>query len=550
MTGSQGRNASAMGDVDFDMVIVGAGFAGMYMLHKARGMGMTARVFEAGDDVGGTWYWNRYPGARCDVDSFEYNYAFFEEIDDSWYWTERFAAQPEIFSYARHVADRLDLRRDITFETRIASAHWDDDAGSWTVTTDGGDSVTARFVVMATGCLSVPNLPQIEGVHDFAGEVFHTADWPRQPVDFSGKRVGIIGTGSSGCQTIATIAPQVGELYVFQRTANHCIPANNGPIEDEHYRHLKSNNKELREKWHSTPFGMSVPFGMRSALEVSSAERRAAYEARWQLGGLSFAGVFDDLLRNEEANRTASDFVAEKIREIVKDPHTADRLTARDHPLGTKRLALVIDYYEAFNRDNVHLISARDRPIDRIEPKGVVAGGELVELDMLIYATGYDAMSGALLAIDIRGRDGVSLRDMWAEGPESYLGLGIAGMPNLFIVTGPGSPSVLSNMIASIEQHVEWISDCLSYLRDNGIDRIEPTAQAQEEWMAHVDEVANETLFVKARSWYTGANIEGKPQRFTPYVNGFAEYRVMICDIAEHGYRGFALTRSPQSAAA
>lgn len=528
-----------------DVIVVGAGFAGLYMLQRLRQLGLSARVIEAAPDVGGTWYWNRYPGARCDVASVEYCYSFSPEIDEAWNWSERFATQPEILRYIRFAADRLDLRRDITFGTRVLSATYEEAGHAWTVTTDRGEAITARYCVMATGNLSVPVLPDIAGIGDFGGTILHTAAWPEAGADLTGKRVGVIGTGSSGCQLIPEIAPLAGELVVFQRTANHCLPAGNQPMEERYYRRIKGKYADIRKKWRASPLGTSMPAGSRSALDVTDAERTATYQHHWEIGGASLVTAFDDIFVDAEANRTAADFVADKIRTIVADPDVAEQLVPADHPIGSKRVALVSSFYETFNRDNVRLVSAGRAPIERIAPDGVVAGGENIPLDVLVFATGFDAITGALLAIDIRGRDGVALRELWRDGPVAYLGVAIAGLPNLFIVTGPGSPSVLSNVVSSIEQHVEWIGDCLAWLGAHDVTEIDADADMQAAWMDHTDQVAQLTLFPKAKSWYSGDNVAGKPHRFAPYVGGLANYAAKIGQVAADGYAGFNLSPAP-----
>jgi cyclohexanone monooxygenase len=524
-----------------DAVVVGAGFAGMYMLHRLRGLGLTARVFEAGAGVGGTWYWNRYPGARCDVESMDYSYSFSEDLQQQWRWTERYAAQPEILTYANHVADRFDLRRDIQFDTRVTSAVFDAAAARWTVETDRGDRVEARFCIMATGCLSDAQVPDFPGFGDFAGTWYHTGRWPHAGVDFTGRRVGIIGTGSSAIQSIPIIAGQARHLYVFQRTPNYSMPAHNAPLDPEYERRVKAGYADFRRQARESRVGFVTERSGDSALAVPAAEREREFEKRWRRGGLGFSAAYTDLLTSPEANDTAADFFRAKIRAIVKDPAVADLLCPKTYPLGTKRLCVDTGYYATFNRDNVTLVDVSRAPIERITPAGVRTGGVEYAVDDLVFATGFDAMTGALLNIDIRGREGGRLQDAWAEGPRTYLGLTVAGFPNLFMITGPGSPSVLSNMIVSIEQHVDWIADCLVYLRDRGLATIEATAPAQETWVRHVNEVGHMTLYPRAPSWYMGANIPGKPRIFMPYIGGVGVYRQKCDEVAAKGYEGFAL---------
>jgi cyclohexanone monooxygenase len=525
-----------------DAVVVGAGFAGLYMLHRLRGLGLATRVFEAGDGVGGTWYWNRYPGARCDVESMDYSYSFSEELQQEWTWTERYAAQPEILTYINHVADRFELRRDITLATRVTAAIFDEATGRWTIETDRGECVSARFCIMATGCLSDAQVPHIEGRETFAGPWYHTGRWPHAGVDFGGQRVGVIGTGSSAIQSIPIIARQARRLVVFQRTPNYSMPAHNAPLDREYERRVKARYAEFRRQARESRVGFVVERSGDSALAVAREEREREYEQRWERGGLGFSAAYADILTSQEANDTAAEFFRRKIRAIVKDPELAAALTPTDYPLGTKRLCVDTDYYATFNRDNVILVDLRKTPIEAITPQGVRTTAGEYAVDSLVFATGFDAMTGALLKIDIRGRAGVALRDRWAAGPRTYLGLAIAGFPNFFTITGPGSPSVLSNMIVSIEQHVDWIADCLAHLRAERRQRIEATAEAEEAWVAHVNEVGHMTLYPKAKSWYMGANVPGKPRIFMPYIGGVGVYRQKCDEVAAAGYAGFTLS--------
>ena len=529
-----------------DVVIVGAGFAGLYMLHKLRTAGLDCVLIEAADDVGGTWYWNRYPGARCDIESVIYSYSFSAELDQEWTWTERYAAQPEILRYLQHVADRFELRRDIRFSTRVASAAFDETALRWDVTTSGGDAYNARFCIMATGCLSTINRPDLPGYADFQGPIYHTGTWPHEKVDFTGLRVGIIGTGSSACQAIPLIAQEASELVVLQRTPNHCVPAQNHPLPPDYIADVKKRYPTLRRKWRASESGSNHPIGNRSALEVTPRELDLTYQCRWDAGGIPFMTAFDDILLDPAANDTASDFVKRKIGEIVVDPETARRLTPAHHPLGAKRMCVVTDYYETFNRDNVRLINVRDTPIERIVPRGVDVAGEHIPLDALIFATGFDTMTGSLLAMDIRGRRDRPLRDAWADEPATYLGLMVADFPNLFLVTGPGSPSVLSVVTMAIEQHVEWIAACIDTLLREGIDVIEASPEAQREWTDHVHAVANQTLYPAASSWYTNANIDGKTRGFNIYVGGYRDYGEHLERVRRERYAGFNLTSRPR----
>jgi cyclohexanone monooxygenase len=526
----------------FDVVVVGAGFAGLYMLHRLRGLGFSVRVYEAAEGVGGTWYWNRYPGARCDVESVDYSYSFSPELEQEWTWTERYATQPEILAYLEHVTDRFELRSDIQFETRIVSCRFDEDAGRWTLETDGGETVSAAYCVMATGCLSSAKLPAVEGVGSFAGPTFHTGHWPHQPVDFSGQRVGVIGTGSSAIQSIPHIARQADSVVIFQRTPNFSVPAWNHPLDPQYVAEVKATYPERRELCRQSQAGFPITGDTRAAREADAEARAAQFGAKWEEGGLRFLGAFADLLTDPEANEAASEFLRSKIRERVRDPQTAALLSPTGYPCGSKRLCVDIDYYETFNRDNVTLVDIRRAPIESITPTGVVTAAATYEFDALVFATGFDAMTGALANIDIRGKNDQSLTDKWRDGPRSYLGLAAAGFPNLFLITGPGSPSVLSNMVVSIEQHVDWIADCLVHLRSAGLGRIEATTQAEDDWVTLVAALADFTLFPQGNSWYIGANIEGKPRVFMPYIGGVNTYRAQCDDIAAKDYEGFSLS--------
>ncbi len=525
-----------------DAVVVGAGFAGLYMLLRLREAGFSTRVIEAGDGVGGTWYWNRYPGARCDIESLQYQYGFNDELPKEWRWSEKYATQPEILAYINYVADKYDLRRDIQLETRVTSAHFDEAANRWTVTTDRGDEYSARFCIMATGCLSAAKVPDIPGLESYQGEWYHTGAWPHEGVDFTGKTVGVIGTGSSAIQSIPLIAEQAKHLTVFQRTANFSVPAHNGPLDDRYRQKMTTDYTRIRAEARNSPAGiLGRAVNDKSVLAAGEEERRREFEARWAIGGFGLGGAFNDISLSLEANAIAAEFVHSKIREIVKDPETAELLCPRDFPFGTKRLCVDTDYYATFNRDNVELVSIKDNPIQRITPEGLRTATDEYEFDAIVFATGFDAMTGALLNIDIRGRGGLPLREKWEHGPRTYLGLQVAGFPNLFTITGPGSPSVLSNMIVSIEQHVDWVFDCLSYLREHELTTIEASPAAEDRWVDHVNDVASHTLFPLANSWYIGANIPGKPRVFMPYIGGVGNYAMKCQQVAENGYEGFEL---------
>ncbi|MCC9205892.1 flavin-containing monooxygenase [Arthrobacter sp. zg-Y769] len=537
-------NVSGGQATDFDAMIVGAGFAGMYMLKRLRDdLGLRVRVVERGDGVGGTWYWNRYPGARCDVESLFYSYSFSPELEQEWEWTERYPTQPEILRYANHVADRFDLRADIAFSTSVDSARYDEAQECWVVSTDDGAVSTARYLITAVGCLSASRVPDFEGMDTFRGPTYHTGQWPHEGVDFTGRRVGVIGTGSSGIQSIPQIAAQAAHLTVFQRTPNFSVPAVNHPLSAAEIEQTKSEYDQLRQAARMSPSGTNPADPIGQVLELPEEVRTREMNQRWEYGGAGFMSAFLDTAVNPEANEVVAEYVRDRIREIVVRPEVAELLIPRDHPIGTKRICVDTDYYATYNRDNVTLISVRETPIDRITERGVVVAGELYEVDDIVFATGFDAMTGPLNAIALEGVDGVMLRDKWIAGPRTYLGIASAGFPNLFMITAPGSPSVLSNMMVSIEQHVDWIADHIAYAREHGIIRTEAEPSAEEAWGDHVNEVANLTLYPRAASWYMGANIPGKPRVFMPYVGGVGAYRALCDEIAGDGYRGFILTR-------
>ncbi|MET0658947.1 MAG: NAD(P)/FAD-dependent oxidoreductase [Steroidobacteraceae bacterium] len=533
----------------FDAIVIGAGFSGLYMLYKLREQGLTVKLLEAADGVGGTWHWNRYPGARCDVESIMYSYSFSPELEQEWNWTEKYPAQPEILAYLNHVADRFDLRRDIQLNTRVVRAQYDQGSAHWQLETQAGERFDVQFCIMATGALSAPKDPQFEGLSSFKGKWYQTSRWPREPVEFKGKQVAVIGTGSTGTQAIPVIAAQAAHLYVFQRTPHYSVPAGNRPLDPEVLRSTKARYRELRANVRVSASGMHEhPTSGRSALEASPEEREQAYGEAWNAGNApALVGMYGDLLTNLEANETVASFVRRKIREIVKNPEVAQSLTPSGYPFATKRLCLGTNYYDTYNRNNVTLVDVRQTPIQEIVPEGIRTSAATYPLDILVFAVGFDALTGALLNIDIRGRNQQTLHLAWTDGPKTYLGLGIPGFPNLFPIVGPGSPSVLSNMVSAIEQHVEWIADCIAYLRKNGFDSIEATPQAQDAWVEHVREVANLTLYPHANSWYLGANVPGKPRVFMPYIGGLGVYRQKCDEVARNGYEGFVLGRTQQS---
>lgn len=535
----EGRKAPAS---HFDAVVVGAGFSGLYMLYRLRELGLSTQVYEAGEGVGGTWYWNRYPGARCDSPSVHYSYSFSSELEQEWEWTEKYPSQPEILRYLNHVADRFDLRQDIQCRTRVTSAVYDEATGRWIIQTDRGDRATAQYFIAAVGCLSTPNTPRIPGVEAFTGPVYHTGRWPHAGVDFTGKRVGVIGTGSTGIQAIPQIAKQAVHVTVFQRTPNYSIPAHNRPLTSEEKASIKAQYRQLRQSDRESAVGLTFTGDQQSALEVSPEERQRAFEQAWERGGALALGVFSDIPINLQANTYLADFVRSQIAEIVHNPDTARMLMPHDHPIGTKRICVDTEYYETYNRDNVALVDVRNSPIEEITPTGLRTGAASYELDALVFATGFDAMTGSLFNLNIRGKNGQALKEKWADGPRTYLGVMTAGFPNLFTITGPGSPSVLSNMTVSIEQHVEWIANCIQYMCEQHFTQLEPQIEAEDAWVAHVNEVANFTLYPRANSWYLGANIPGKPRIFMPYVGGVGNYRLKCQEVADKGYEGFALS--------
>jgi cyclohexanone monooxygenase len=529
-------------DVDVDAVVVGAGFSGLYMLYRLRELGLTARLFERGSGIGGTWFWNRYPGAKCDAESLTYSYSFSADLEQEWSWSQRYAPQSEILDYLNHVADRFDLRRDITLQTAVSRAVFEESSNRWIVTTDTDEIVHTRFCIMATGCLSNARVPAFPGLDIFEGATYHTGAWPPDGVDFTGLRVGLIGTGSTGIQATPVIAAQAAHLTVFQRTPNFSVPAENGPIDPALEAKVKAHYPELREKArHSGGGGPHDPPTL-SALEVSEEERQAHYEQMWSDGGPTIMMAYADIMSNKAANDTLADFIRAKIAAIVDDPEVADLLKPHDHAVGTKRICVDTDYYATFNKDHVDLVDVRRHPILEITATGLRTDTTSYDLDVLVMATGFDAMTGALNGIDILGREGDRLRDHWSEGPKTYLGLAVTGFPNLYLITGPGSPSVLTNMATSIEQHVEWIAAQIDWLRHQGATVVEATPEAQEKWVEHVNAVADLTLYPQANSWYMGSNIPGKPRVFMPYVGGVGPYRAQCDEIAANAYSGFDIS--------
>ncbi|OBI06222.1 cyclohexanone monooxygenase [Mycolicibacter heraklionensis] len=535
---------SSATESNVDVIVVGAGFGGLYALHKFREQGLSVRVFEAAPEVGGTWYFNRYPGARCDVESLDYCYSFSDELQQEWTWTEKYATQAEILSYIMWVADKLDLRSGITFNTRVVSAVLDEDTMRWKIATDTGEVVVARFVVMATGPLSSPLTPDIPGLQTFDGDIYHTAHWPHEGVDFTGKRVGVIGTGSSGVQSIPLIAEQAEQLVVFQRTPNYSVPAGNRPLTAEEVAHAKATYDERRRMSWRSGGGSPHVTHPKLTMQATPEERRAAFEERWQLGGVLFSKTFADQMIDIEANEEARKFYESKIRAVIDDPEVAELLIPTDHPIGTKRICTDTNYFQTFNRPNVTLVSVRKSPIESIDKSGIATSEAHYDLDAIVLATGFDAMTGTLAKIDIVGRGGRKLVDDWSHGPRTYLGLGVDGFPNLFLVSGPGAPAVLANMVLHAEAHVQWISEAIAYLDKHGYAAMEATSGAVEAWVAECNQRADATLFPRANSWYVGANVPGKPRVFMLFIGGFATYLDICAEVADAGYKGFTLLKA------
>ncbi len=533
-----------------DVIIVGAGFGGMYAVYKFRELGLAIQGFEAGGNVGGVWYWNRYPGARVDLPSIDYSYAFSPEIEQEWTWKEQFAAQPELLDYINFVADRLDLRKHIQFNTRVTSAVWDEARQLWRVTTDQGDVCEAPICIMATGPLSIPKDPEIPGLASFKGDLLRAAKWPHQPVSFAGKRVGIIGTGSTGIQIIQEIGPQCGELFVFQRTPSFTMPMRNEELTPDYVAEVKRNYKSIREAALNSAVGGVRPTSTRGFFTVTPRQRQSLLEDAWKQGGLNMLGTFSDLLLNEEANEHVAEFVRGKISEIVKDPATAEALKPRGYPIFARRPCLDNTYYDTFNLPTVHLKNCLVDPILEITERGVRLESGEVELDMLILATGYDGLTGALMAFDVVGRGGLTVNEVWKSGARGHLGLMMAGFPNLFLTTGPTGPAALANIIRTSEHDVDWIATAMAHMDAKGLTAMEPTPAAEDRWMAIVAALAERTLVSKAKTWYVGANVEGKSQGLTMFTGGFVKYREYCRTAAEAGYTDFTFEPAREMATA
>ena len=539
-----------MKNVDVDVVVVGAGFSGLYLLYRLRKAGFSTRVFERGGDVGGTWYWNRYPGARCDVESLQYSYSFDEQLQQDWHWPEKFSAQPDILAYANHVADRFNLKKDIEFNVEVKASRFDENLKTWKITTNTGEEIDAQYFIMATGCISTTQIPNIKGLSDYVGNTFHTGDWPHEEVDFSGQSIAVIGTGSSGIQSIPVLAKQAKKLTVFQRTPNYSIPSQNEPMTKKYERSWKDVYSERRKEMRYSAHGSLKDLNDVPALSVDEDQRQELYTKRWAIGGTGFLGSFNDLLTNADANYTAAEYVRQQIKRVVKDKETAEILCPRSYPIGTKRICIDTGYFETYNRENVKLVDISKQPIQRLVADGIIVDDQLYAFDSIIFATGFDAMTGSIFNVDIKGRGGLALKEKWNAGPKTYLGLMSASFPNLFMITGPGSPSVKSNMIMSIEQHVDLVIETLLSMRRKGFSVVEPELEAENKWVDHVQEVANKTLFPQANSWYMGANIPGKPRLFMPYIGGVGAYREICEEIVANNYRGFKFEKSKQVIAA
>ena len=539
-----------MKNVDVDVVVVGAGFSGLYLLYCLRKAGFSTRVFERGGDVGGTWYWNRYPGARCDVESLQYSYSFDEQLQQDWHWPEKFSAQPDILAYANYVADRFNLKKDIEFNIEVKASWFDENLKRWKITTNTGEEINAQYFIMATGCISTTQIPNIKGLSDYVGNTFHTGDWPHEEVDFSGQSIAVIGTGSSGIQSIPVLAKQAKKLTVFQRTPNYSIPSQNEPMTKKYERSWKDVYSERRKEMRYSAHGSLKDLNDVPALSVDEDQRQELYTKRWAIGGTGFLGSFNDLLTNADANYTAAEYVRQQIKRVVKDKETAEILCPRSYPIGTKRICIDTGYFETYNRENVKLVDISKKPIQRLVADGIIVDDQLYPFDSIIFATGFDAMTGSIFNVDIKGRDGLALKDKWNAGPKTYLGLMSVSFPNLFMITGPGSPSVKSNMIMSIEQHVDLVTETLLTMRSKGLSVVEPELEAENKWVDHVQEVANKTLFPQANSWYMGANIPGKPRLFMPYIGGVGTYRQICEEIVANNYRGFKFEKSKQVIAA
>lgn len=532
-----------------DMVIVGAGFGGMYATWKFREQGMSVVSIEEGGDVGGVWYWNRYPGARCDLLAVDYSYGFSEAVQQEWTWSEQFAAQPEILAYANFVADRLNLRQHYRFNTRVVSAKWHDARQLWAVRTDDGKVIEARFCVMATGPLSKPTDPDIPGLARFGGQVLRAARWPHQPVDLTGKRIGVVGTGSSGMQIIQTLGRTDCELYVFQRTPSFTLPMRNRAHSAEYTAELKRNYAAIREACKLNPTGGARPVSTRPFFSLPPEHRRELMEEAWAHGGHTFLGIFSDLMTNAEANEQVAEFVRGKIAETVDDKELAEKLKPRGYPIFARRPCLDTGYYETYNLPNVHLVDCLADPIVEITERGIRNQSGETELDVLILATGYDALTGAMLAFEITGREGRPLAEKWAGGPRSLFGIVMEGFPNLFMTTGPNGPAALANIVTISENDVDWVARIITHMQQSGQAAVEATLAAEDAWMDQIQRLAGRSLMTKAKTWWVGANVKGKPQGMLMFTGGFHKYREACEAVAANGYRDLAFQKALETTA-
>ncbi|MGQ4596689.1 NAD(P)-binding domain-containing protein [Nocardia sp. R6R-6] len=533
---------------DLDVVVIGAGFAGLYAVHRVRNeLNLRVRAFDGASDVGGVWHWNRYPGCRCDIESIHYSYSFSEELQSEWKWSERYAGQPEILAYLNHVADRFDLRRSIQFNTRVTSMVWDEANSLWNVSTDDGVTRTARFIISGAGNVSIPKVPEFPGIENFSGQVYATHRWPHEGVDLAGKRVGVIGTGSSGIQVISSIAEEVSELYVFQRTANYATPLRNRPTDPAEQADVIARYSEIRKAARNSVMGVTSAPPHGSAKRADPVARRAVFDELYEEGGFYFLlSSYDDVMIDEDSNEIAAEYIRERIAERVENPQIAELLTPRDHPYGTKRPPLETEYYETFNRENVTLVDVKSHPIEKVTSAGIVTGNATYELDVIILAMGFDAFTGALLRMGIVGREGRPLEDEWRNGPRTYLGIASEGFPNFFMITGPHSAVANYNNPLAIEDHVKFATDVIEYMIDNGHSEVEATRAAEENWLELIETMVAASLYPRADSWYMGANIPGKPRSpLIGFIGGAAEYRRICAEVVEKGYDGFAFTAVP-----
>lgn len=529
-------------DSPLDVLVVGAGFGGLYATYAARQAGMTVVCLESGSDIGGTWYFNRYPGARCDVESVDYSYSFDEQLQQEWQWSERYATQPEILAYIHHVAERFDLRRSIRLNTTVTAAHFDEAQSRWWIRTESGDEYRARYVVFATGSLSVPHRPDIPGFDTFSGEILYTAQWPEVEPDFTGRRVAVIGTGSSGIQSVPIIAQDAAQLTVFQRTPNYSVPVPNRSFTEDDQARIQAEYPERRAQSRVSGGGSPHRPYPKRAVDCEPEERRRVLEDAWHSGGVLFSKAFPDQFTDIQANDYAREFAEDKIRQTVQDPKRAEQLIPTDHPIGTKRICTDDGYYETFNRENVDLVDLRAEPMREVTENGIATSEGFHEFDTIVLATGFDALTGALNRIDLRGQDQIRIQDAWQRGPQTYLGMVVPEFPNMFLINGPGSTGVLANMVMHAEVQVDWIMRLVLWARDQGYSQVGARPDVAEKWTSHVAEIAASTLFARAQSWYTGANIDGKPNQFMLYAAGLGKYTEVCTEVESSAYEGLVFT--------